>query len=264
MFRRQDNCTLLRNTWAVAATKVQSADGDDWTVTEVIAENQETQTRYSVKGKVFIDATGDGRLAAEADIPYIIGREGRDRFGEALADMQDDNETMGSSLAFTSRDMGEKMTFQAPEWATKYRQSDFRFRRISDIDHGWWWMEVAWPYNTIRDNEAIRNTLMESLLGIWDYVKNSGKYPKAENLALDWLEWWPCKREGRRFQGLYTMTQNDVLPDVSARGGNVPPPAPYWDRVSHGGWPLDLHNIKGILDTARPPYASFNMPLMYS
>mmetsp|Transcript_19022 Transcript_19022/g.54551 ORF Transcript_19022/g.54551 Transcript_19022/m.54551 type:complete len:184 (+) Transcript_19022:393-944(+) len=126
IFRQQENCTLLLNTWVVAATKVQSAEGDDWTVTEVIGENQETQTQtqYVVQGKIFIDATGDRRLGADAYIPYIIGREGKATFNESLADLRNDNETMGSSLAFTSKNYGRPMKFTPPSWATKYDDSD--------------------------------------------------------------------------------------------------------------------------------------------
>jgi len=265
-FRERDNCTLLLNTWVIGATKVPSEDGKDWTVTEVLAENQEAQLQYIVTAKVFIDATGDGRLGAEADVPYIIGREGKDTFNESLADLHDDNETMGSSLAFTSKNYGRPMKFTPPRWATKYNDSDWEFRpiRSNNIDYGYWFIEVAWPYNMIRDNEMVRDRLMESVLGTWDYIKNSGKFPEAENLGLDWLEWWPCKREGRRFRGQYIMTQNDILPDPLAEPSSVPAPTLYWDRVSHGGWNLDLHSIKGILDTHSAAYASYYLPWMYS
>ncbi len=75
---------------------------------------------------------------------------------------------------------------------------------------------------------------MENVLGIWDYIKNSGEFPDAENLALNWFEWWPCKRQGRRFIGEYVMTQNDVLPDTSKTNF---PPSFFWDRVAYGGKP---------------------------
>mmetsp|Transcript_49095 Transcript_49095/g.123058 ORF Transcript_49095/g.123058 Transcript_49095/m.123058 type:complete len:793 (-) Transcript_49095:185-2563(-) len=265
-FRERDNCTLLLNTWVIGATKVPSEDGKDWTVTEVLAENQEAQLQYIVTAKVFIDATGDGRLGAEADVPYIIGREGKDTFNESLADLHDDNETMGSSLAFTSKNYGRPMKFTPPRWATKYNDSDWEFRpiRSNNIDYGYWFIEVAWPYNMIRDNEMVRDRLMESVLGTWDYIKNSGKFPEAENLGLDWLEWWPCKREGRRFRGQYIMTQNDLLPDPFVEEENAHAPTFFWDRVSHAGWNLDLHAVKGVLDTAVPAYASYYIPYVYS
>jgi hypothetical protein len=39
----------------------------------------------SVRAEVFIDASYEGDLLAEADVPYALGREGRERYGESLA-----------------------------------------------------------------------------------------------------------------------------------------------------------------------------------
>src|SRR5687768_4697555 len=39
----------------------------------------------SVEARVFIDASYEGDLMAAADVPYAIGREGRDRYRESLA-----------------------------------------------------------------------------------------------------------------------------------------------------------------------------------
>ena len=43
------------------------------------------------------------------------------------------------------------------------------------------------------------------------------------------------KRESRRFVGDYMLTQNDCM-----AGADFP------DTISHAGWPIDLHNPKGI------------------
>ncbi|CEL93046.1 unnamed protein product [Vitrella brassicaformis CCMP3155] len=249
------NCQLLLNTWVVGATKTPAK-----TVTEIIAENQETQIRYLIKGKVFIDATGDGRLGAEAEVPHIIGRESSHQYNESLALPKEDGETMGSSLAFVAREHPHKMPFTPPSWAIRYTKEDFRYRGINDLEYGYWWIEVAWPFHTIHENEEIRDKLMEVVMGVWDYIKNSGNYPEADNLAIEWLEWWPCKRQGRLFQGQYVMTQHDILPDVDKSR----PPALFWDRVSHGGWNIDLHAVKGVLDTSVPAFVGHRLPYIYS
>jgi hypothetical protein len=84
-------------------------------IEQVVAENQETQIRYKVKGKVFVEATGDGRLGVEAGVPYVIGREGKE-FNEQLALNESDHETMGSSIYFTAEDAGRPMSFTPPPW----------------------------------------------------------------------------------------------------------------------------------------------------
>ncbi|CEM14129.1 unnamed protein product [Vitrella brassicaformis CCMP3155] len=266
MFRTEPNVQLILNAWVVAANKTPAKGDTPGTVTEIIAENQESQLRYVIKGKVFIDATGDGRLGAEAGVPYIIGRESQKEYNETLAEPEQDAETMGSSLAFVARNHSQPMKFEPPSWAIRYSEEDFRYRPIKsgDLMYGYWWIEVAWPFHTIRQNEEIRDTLMEVVLGTWDYIKNSGNFPEAENLALEWLEWWPCKREGRRFRGQYIMTQNDLLPDPFVEEENAHAPTFFWDRVSHAGWNLDLHAVKGVLDTAVPAYASYYIPYVYS
>jgi hypothetical protein len=65
---------------------------------------------------------------------------------------------------------------------------------------------------TIDDGlQEIRDVLMQNLLGVWDYIKNSGEFPQAgtvatattsltffaANMSLDWIEWKTCKREAR-------------------------------------------------------------------
>ena len=129
-----------------------------------------------------------------------------------------DNETEGSSFAFTSIDYGQEVPFTAPSWARKFNESDFANGRAisnSSIDYGYWWIEISYPYNNIRDNNILQDLLMQNVLGIWDYIKNSGHYPEAKTRVLNWFEWLPCKRQGRRFIGQYVQTQNDILPDTS-------------------------------------------------
>ncbi len=53
-------------------------------------------------------------------------------------------------------------------------------------------------------------------------VQNSGDIPESANWALSWFHTVPCKREGRRFQGLYVSSQNDIMADPQAS----PPQAP--------------------------------------
>ena len=52
------------------------------------SQNQGTQRRYIVKSKMYIDATGDGRLGAEAGAEWIQGREGAAKYNESLAGLE--------------------------------------------------------------------------------------------------------------------------------------------------------------------------------
>lgn len=75
-------------------------------------QNQGTQRRYIVKAKTYIDATGDGRLGAEAGAEWIQGREGAAKYNESLARLEHsefptdqpdggpDHETEGTTLDY--------------------------------------------------------------------------------------------------------------------------------------------------------------------
>jgi len=76
---------------------------------------------------------------------------------------------------------------------------------------------------------------------VWDYIKNSGRFPEAETLTLEWVGHIPGKRESRRFEGPYLLRQQDVVGQ-----------APFDDVVAHGGWSLDLHPVDGVY-SERPP-----------
>ena len=255
MLKNEPNVKIILNSEVVSATK----NGE--TITTVTAHSQLAQKSYTIKALTYIDATGDGRLGAEAFSPFIVGREAKSQYNESLALDKADNEVEGSSFAFTSVDNGVPMEFDPPSWIRKFNKSDFKYRGIGAIDYGYWWVEIAYPYNTVLDNNIIQDKLMENILGVWDYIKNSGNFPHAQNRSLDWIQWWPCKRQARRFIARYMMTQNDILPDISSKTHS---PTLFHDRVSYGGWPFDLHNPKGIYDTSHPPNRATGLPFIYS
>jgi hypothetical protein len=138
--------------------------------------------------------------------------------------------------------------------------------------------EVSWPWNTITDGQKVVEEALANILGIFDYLKNSGDHPESERMGLTWFGYVGCKREGRRFIGQYVMNQNDVM-KVDRLCTRKPPwcerlpanrsqepqePLLYWDRVAYAGWPFDLHNPKGMKDPTSPPFTSHKMPYMYS
>ena len=78
-----------------------------------------------------------------------------------------------------------------------------------------WWFEYGGRFkDTIKASEDIKWELWKVVYGVWDYIKNSGKFPEAENLTLEWVGNIPGKRESRRFEGEYMLKQQDII-DVS-------------------------------------------------
>ena len=149
-----ENATVekqLLNTWMVSVETEAGTHGGPKAITSATCENQMVQRRYIVKAKAFIDASGDGRLGAEAGAEWIQGREGKSFFNESLAvDDPGDNETEGSSTMFNAQDKGTPVSFRPPFWAAKYNESQFRYRSVGGkMTEGPWWNEVSYPYNTV-------------------------------------------------------------------------------------------------------------------
>ena len=209
------------------------------------AVRQLTQDEFILRAKVFCDCTGDGRLGYEAGADFRIGRESKSMHGETLAPDQDDVYTLGSSILFTSRKTDKPVPFVPPPWARRFNPDHIGVgRRINSWEYGFWWFEWGGQHDTIKDNcTKIRHELLAVVLGAWDVVKNSGKYPDAANWTLDWIGAIPGKRESRRFLGPLILTEQDILTSRV-----------FEDEVALGGWAIDLHPIQGIDAVTEPPF----------
>ena len=82
--KAEPKLTLFLNTYFVSANVTNSSDGVT-TINEAVCENQDSQRRYRIRAKTYIDATGDGRLGVEAGAEWIQGREAQATYNESLA-----------------------------------------------------------------------------------------------------------------------------------------------------------------------------------
>ncbi len=241
----EPNITLLLE------TTLFRAEVREGRIQSVHARCDKTEHLYRIRAPLFVDATGDSRLALEAGAEYRTGRESRSEFGESLAPEKADGETLGSSILFTSRDYGRPMPFTPPAWARKVTRDHLRFRKITSWEYGYWWVEWGGQLDTIRDNERIRFELLSIALGVWDYIKNSGDHPSSETWALDWIGMMTGKRGSRRVVGDHILTQHDLM-----RGT-------FDDAVAIGGWPMDDHPPGGFDRPDLPPNTILRPPEVY-
>lgn len=246
----EPNITLILDT-AVCAAEVQ-----DGRIARVLARCDKTEHLYRIKTRYAADCTGDSRLALEAGATIRWGTDTRDEFRESLAPPVASRETLGSSILFTGRDHGKPMPFKAPAWARKVTAEQLKHRPVGkkSWEYGYWWIEWGGEIDTIRDNERIRFELLSIVMGVWDYIKNSGAFPEAETWAMDWVGMVPGKRESRRIEGDHILTQNDLM------GFNPE----FDDAVAIGGWPLDDHPPTGFDDPEVPPYVSIKLSEVYN
>lgn len=244
--REEPNLTLMLNACVVGVRM----EGDR--IVSAYVNRESTEDFYEIEADLFADCTGDGRLGYEAGAEYTTGRESSAEYGESFASDDRDAYRLGSSLLFTSKDMGRPMPFVPPKWIRRFSEEDLRFRSHPTWEYGYWWVEYGGMRDTIKDNESIRDELLAIMLGVWDHIKNSGHHPESANWALDWFGFLPGKRESRRFIGQHVLRQNDLEQAVD-----------FADVIAYGGWSMDIHHPGGIEATGEKPNIHPYTPYMY-
>ncbi len=237
--RAEKNITLLLNTAVFAAEK-----SDAETISSVKAFCSQNSTFYEVNAPLFVDSSGDGILGFLSGAAFRMGMESKKEFGEKYALDKPSTDLLGSSILFTTKDTGKPVKFVAPDTAISMADVEkmSRFRPFSVKSHiKYWWIEYGGRFDTIKKSEDIKDELWRATYGIWNYIKNSGKFPEAENLTLEWVANVPGKRENRRFEGDYILIQQDVIEQRE-----------HYDDVSYGGWALDHHPVDGLYSKSAP------------
>jgi hypothetical protein len=234
---REPNITLLLNT---AVHDLEKSDAD--TIRSVRAFCAQNSTAYELAAPLFCDASGDGIVGFLAGAAFRMGWEASSEFDEAFAPAQSSGELLGHTIFFYSKDTGRPVKFVPPSFALRDITKVPRWRDFNSAANGCrlWWIECGGHLDTVHETEAIKWELWKVVYGVWDHIKNSGQFPEAENLTLEWVGTIPGKRESRRFEGDYLLSQRDVVEQRE-----------HADAVSYGGWAIDLHPAEGVY-SARP------------
>jgi len=236
--RAEPRIRLFLNT---DVTEVE-ADGpdDDRSILSVTGWQQGSERRITFTSPMFIDASGDGLVGELAGAWYASGREAASVYGEEWAPEVPDDDMLGSTLFFYTKDAGEPVRFVPPSITKDIAgTSILAHRRIDTRANGcdYWWIEWGGELDAVDDNERIRDELWSVVYGIWDHIKNSGEYD-AETLTLEWVGSIPGKREYRRFLGDHVLTQQDIMDQTR-----------FADTIGFGGWSIDLHPPGGMYST---------------
>jgi len=235
---REPNLTLFLNTYM---HEVRMASPKQ--IAAIRGVQLGTEKVFELTAPLFVDASGDGVLGYRAGADFRWGREGKSEYNESLAPDQPDEKVMGNTLFYRAIDTGNPVPFKRPEWAMEFpTEKDLFARNHKDIEAGQWWVEVGAPYHPIADNEKIRHECLRTVLGVWDHIKNKGNHG-AENYALEFVGFWPYKREARRIIGDAVITEQQVKN-----------PKLLDDAVAYGAWGIDLHCQGGVLNPKERPF----------
>ncbi len=227
----EKNITLLLN------TAVYQVDKKEERIQSLLAYCSQNQTEYELRAPLFCDASGDGVVGFLSGAAFRMGAESEDEFGEQFAPTADYGELLGHSLYFYTKDTGRPVKFIPPAFALDDITKIPRFRSFNAKDYGCrlWWIEYGGRLDTVHETEKIKWELWKVVYGVWNYLKNSGNFPEAESLTLEWVGMIPGKRESRRFEGDYILRQQDIVRQHS-----------FEDAVAYGGWSIDLHPSDGV------------------
>jgi hypothetical protein len=214
-----------------------------------------SETRYRISAPLFLDASGDSILGGLAGAEYRLGKEARSEFGEPTAPQEADPRCLGASLYFYSRDAGRPIPYVKPGFAIDVSQTPrIKGGGFDGLIHGChlWWLEFGGELDTIHDSGEIKQKLTGIVYGFWDHIKNSGKFPEARNLDLEWLGPLPGRRESRRLLGPHILTEQDLVKQPH-----------FPDACAVGGWTIDHHPPAGIF-SPQPPCRHIQLPGPYN
>ncbi|MBT3287842.1 MAG: FAD-dependent oxidoreductase [Victivallales bacterium] len=214
---------------------------DDKTIRAIKAVDTLTGAITVYRGKFMIDTTGDGWVGYFAKAEYRLGRESKHEFNESLAPEKADKLTMsgclmGNGISFRASNVGKEVPFVRPPWAREIDLIESPGRAIKNVTSGNWWIEHPNDIDDVFQAEEARDELIKISFSYFDFVKNKSKLKEqARNYVMNHIPHMDAKRESRRLVGDYILNQNDC------EAGDLFP-----DRISYGGWPMDVHHPEGI------------------
>ena len=218
-----------------------------------------SERAWTIRGRLFVDSTGDATVAYLAGADFMHGEEQRSVFAEPLAPLEANDFKLGGTMWFMCKDTGRPVEFTRPAFAREVDPKEFRVHRGVDVwDQdpvlgGFWWIEYGGALDTISDNEEIKRVLLSELFGVWDHVKNDPALrERNRNLDLEWVATMPGKRESRRIFGDYVLREQDLMSKQR-----------FDDAVAFGGWSIDRHPPGGFRDFEEPPSVHVYTPGIY-
>ncbi|WP_279676594.1 FAD-dependent oxidoreductase [Aeoliella straminimaris] len=254
--RKLDLAKAEPNLKLLLMNRVNAATATDGVVDAVVAQDVRSGRRQQIRGRWFVDATGDGVLGAlvgadfEMTTAAHLGASNLWNVGAVekneyqLKCLCEDDDPL--SLAFTPSD--EPAPFPRCPWAVDLSEKSFPGRATGNNKPnlgklgGWFW-ESGFDKHPITDMEQVRDQNLRAMYGAWDTLKNvDGQYP---NHRLKWSAFIAGKRESRRLLGDVVLSGEDF------RNGT-----PFEDAAFPCTWKLDLHLADPKYDKHEDPFIS--------
>ena len=218
--------------------------------------------RKAVTGQIFIDATGDGDIAANAGVPFEFGRASDGRvqgmtmmFRLCGLDPDRIKAHPGDAARVFSMMKELRARGEFPPFMDLAAESYLRYPRSHTVSYNM--CPVA---GNPLDEEELTRLSAQARRQATRYVERwRQEMPGFENAEIEQMGFYLGIRESRRIPGLKTLQADMVV-------GAVKQP----DAIGHGFWMVDIHDPKGSGHTtwsdqkpdAMPPAGdSYHIPL---
>ena len=196
-------------------------------IQSVTCQNVRSAHRVSIRGRWFLDSTGDGCVG------YLGGADfeqtERGHMGASnlwnIKCLCDDEDPLSSELQAAT----QNATFPRCPWAVDLSDKPFPGRTTgpqaptagaTPITLGNWFWENGFDRDPINDMERVRDMNFRAMYGAWDAIKNVEKRYPAHR--LNWVAYIAGKRESRRLMGDLVLTGEDLRSGKEYPDGCVP------------------------------------------
>ncbi len=205
---------------------VETDLADPRKITAIVTRSVRTGKETRRRAKLFADCTGDAVLSRLAGCETMYGSEGRDEFGESLAQEAPERMVMGHSTLWETRVRDRGITFPDIDWGIEFNDEN----ALARFDCCWDW-ETGQYRDQVMEIERIRDYGLMTCYANWSFLKNrSRRKEEWKNMELEWISAIGGKRESYRVRGDLILTQNDLENKV-----------PYEDATGAVTWSIDLH-----------------------
>ncbi|MAB79994.1 MAG: hypothetical protein CMJ89_11635 [Planctomycetes bacterium] len=197
--------------------RVNEAHAEGGRILSVTAQHVRTAVRTRIRGRWFLDSTGDGAVGFLVGADHDVTRTGH-MGASNLWNIQclcEDEDPLSSVL----EEACELAAFPRCPWAVDLTDKPFPGRTKGakspetgggdkPISLGNWFWESGFDRDPIEDMERIRDQNLRAMYGAWDAIKNVEKrYPAHK---LNWVAYIAGKRESRRLLGDVILTAEDL------------------------------------------------------
>lgn len=209
--------------------RMNGAIAVDNQIQSVVCQHVRNSKRITIRGKWFLDSTGDGSLGFLVGADFDQTEKGHMGASNLwnIKCLCEDEDPLSSELQAAC----ESAEFPSCPWAVDLSDKPFPGRKSGPLEAaadpsqkpvslGNWFWESGFDRDPINDMERIRDQNFRAVYGAWDAIKNVEKRYPAHR--LNWVAYIAGKRESRRLLGDVILTVDDLKSGKKFEDGSFP------------------------------------------